>query len=76
MPREVLRPEKYLCPVCGRPYGELMHTGHLSGHLQLGGDGYTLCRGSRAPIKGLVARPQEARPDGGALDLCPGQGTL
>ena len=50
MPRPVLRPDRYTCSVCARPYGELMNTGLLSQHIERGGDGYTLCKGSKMPI--------------------------
>lgn len=59
MPRSVLRPERYRCPVCERWYGEHMNTGHLARHKELGGDGYTLCKGSLASLHGLPRRQGE-----------------
>ena len=54
VPRDGMRSDKYVCPVCGGRYGELMNTKRLANHLETEGDGYTLCRGSRTVISALV----------------------
>lgn len=53
MAREVIRPDKYQCPVCEHWYGEHMTTGCMSRHKAVGEDMYVLCKGSLTELAGL-----------------------
>lgn len=53
MPRAVIREDRYQCPECKHWYGEHMNTRSLARHKEPGGDPYTLCHGSLAPLHGL-----------------------